>query len=343
MYWSFPPGDGSESATNSEGWWEVDSPLVFDNVANRGRILAFGSFIVATADMQTLVDISDASNKPEGTRFYGGQWCAGDVSLTSIFRSTGVSDAVFADLNVNLFGTGSVDYGFDFESSDGALSNNDWRNVEANSISETSIRIRNGGSGITINTIESLSSGSSAQPNQHVEIVGDVDRTTVEGVFSTSTSSAVLLASDSTGYPTKIDISEVHADGGVALTTEDRSGGSSATIRGITAEKLHGPANGTAVNLDYIENADVHVATQYQPEIIVGADAQNIDIDLVEAAVNPTWSIDASASRITRNGVGENEGDPNSTGQWNGNGYEGAVVVDTTNGVAYHYLGGSWV
>lgn len=48
-------------------------------------------------------------------------------------------------------------------------------------------------------------------------------------------------------------------------------------------------------------------------------------------------------SHIVRDGVGENSGDPSTTGQWNGNGYEGAIVVDTTNLNVYHYRGGAWV
>lgn len=61
------------------------------------------------------------------------------------------------------------------------------------------------------------------------------------------------------------------------------------------------------------------------------------------------WGVDSAhwgggeGTRITYDGVGENGGDPNSTGQWNGNGREGVTAVDTTNSVVYHYRGGAWV
>lgn len=48
-------------------------------------------------------------------------------------------------------------------------------------------------------------------------------------------------------------------------------------------------------------------------------------------------------TRTVVDGWGRNSGDPNSTGDWNGNGYEGAAVVDTTNSVKYVYRGGAWV
>lgn len=42
------------------------------------------------------------------------------------------------------------------------------------------------------------------------------------------------------------------------------------------------------------------------------------------------------------NGLGRNAGDPSSGGVWNGNGFEGAVVRDTTNANTYIYNNGGW-
>jgi hypothetical protein len=47
-------------------------------------------------------------------------------------------------------------------------------------------------------------------------------------------------------------------------------------------------------------------------------------------------------TRTVVDGWGTNEGDPGSTGAWNGNGREGAAVVDTTSGDSHVYRGGSW-
>lgn len=55
------------------------------------------------------------------------------------------------------------------------------------------------------------------------------------------------------------------------------------------------------------------------------------------------WSgMNNSGTRTTINDLGLNAGDPSSTGDWNGNGYEGVVVKDTTNGPTYKYVNGSW-
>ena len=47
--------------------------------------------------------------------------------------------------------------------------------------------------------------------------------------------------------------------------------------------------------------------------------------------------------RTVMNGWGENAGDPNTTGDWNGSGYEGAAVVDTANSARYVFRNGGWV
>lgn len=54
----------------------------------------------------------------------------------------------------------------------------------------------------------------------------------------------------------------------------------------------------------------------------------------------PDWT---DPTRRVVNGWGTNSGDPNSTGQWNGNGEEGISVYDTANGVKYTHINGSWV
>jgi hypothetical protein len=51
----------------------------------------------------------------------------------------------------------------------------------------------------------------------------------------------------------------------------------------------------------------------------------------------------STSIRTLVNGWGTNSGDPNSTGEWSGNGFEGAQVLDTANGNNYAYVNGSWV
>ena len=58
---------------------------------------------------------------------------------------------------------------------------------------------------------------------------------------------------------------------------------------------------------------------------------------------NVGTQITGAATRRTVGNVGENAGDPNSTGDWFGNGREGVTIRDTTNGVSYLFLNGSFV
>ena len=51
----------------------------------------------------------------------------------------------------------------------------------------------------------------------------------------------------------------------------------------------------------------------------------------------------ANRNRIMVDGWGINEGDPSVEGDWNGNGFEGAAVVDILNNDRYVYRDGAWV
>jgi len=62
-----------------------------------------------------------------------------------------------------------------------------------------------------------------------------------------------------------------------------------------------------------------------------------------DTKVSGRWSsLFDGGTRTVLNGKGENAGDPSSTGDWNGNGYEGVIVRDTTNNNTYIYNAGAW-
>lgn len=71
----------------------------------------------------------------------------------------------------------------------------------------------------------------------------------------------------------------------------------------------------------------------------------NYEIGETTTGVNGVQvTIDASATRIVRNGASVNGGDPTTTGQWNGaDPFEGLVVRDTTNNITYLYIDGGFV
>lgn len=84
----------------------------------------------------------------------------------------------------------------------------------------------------------------------------------------------------------------------------------------------------------YLENSNI--STGGDPLLIQGDDFR-------ERNVTKGAGASYDGARDVINGWGENAGDPNTTGEWNGNGYEGAAVVDTTNNNKYVYRGGAWV
>lgn len=72
--------------------------------------------------------------------------------------------------------------------------------------------------------------------------------------------------------------------------------------------------------------------------IDVTADATNTEIE-TRAGYS---AVTDSGTLTVVNGWGRNTGPPGSTGQWNGNGYEGVHVRDTLNGSNYVYIDGAW-
>lgn len=74
-----------------------------------------------------------------------------------------------------------------------------------------------------------------------------------------------------------------------------------------------------------------------------GADWVTVSGNTVRGATNALRNVPTTISHLVYNGVGYNAGDPATTGQWNGEGYEGLTVRDTTNSVTYTYLNGAWV
>jgi len=63
------------------------------------------------------------------------------------------------------------------------------------------------------------------------------------------------------------------------------------------------------------------------------------DVHIGSALRNPDAD---QGSRTVINGVGENNGDPRRTGQWNGRAIEGVSVIDVTDGTEYVRRSGSW-
>jgi hypothetical protein len=70
---------------------------------------------------------------------------------------------------------------------------------------------------------------------------------------------------------------------------------------------------------------------------------RNTGTDVHFLNCNGVVDIQRLGTRQVNEGWGVNDGDPSTGGQWNGNGFEGLEVRDTTNGVSYVYINGGWV
>ena len=72
------------------------------------------------------------------------------------------------------------------------------------------------------------------------------------------------------------------------------------------------------------------------------ADWITVTDNIVRGARNIERDISTATNHLVVNGLAYNAGDPASTGQWNGEGYEGLTVRDTTNTNTYLYTNGAW-
>lgn len=80
---------------------------------------------------------------------------------------------------------------------------------------------------------------------------------------------------------------------------------------------------------------------------ITGSASQDIQLDgATDCRISDTrysaFVAKNNADRYTLDGLGVNSGDPSAGGVWNGNGYEGVIVRDTTNANTYIYNNGGW-
>jgi hypothetical protein len=122
-------------------------------------------------------------------------------------------------------------------------------------------------------------------------------------------------------------------DYGVIITGSD--GG---TVNGVSLEVItkRNANQGTRVDAgDNVQLTGVSEGNTGDDVNINGGEKVRVDMDF--GTFNP------GGVRTLVNGVGKNAGDPNSSGEWNGYGEEGVVVVDTSNSTTYHYRGGGWV
>lgn len=185
-----------------------------------------------------------------------------------------------------------------------------------------------------------------------------VDGMTIE-IGPDFSSRAMMINSDDTGY----------ADGQVEIrdvTIDDNSTAETDLIRNdrdnVTFEdfSISCEANRDDVFVNWGSDVDVDDVLIDGPAGIWGAwwrggsggtirdfrvpgGDYSVYIDTDEVAVENTDNVTINnGDRVTLDGLGYNEGDPSSAGEWNGEGREGVTVRDTTNNNTYIYNDGTW-
>ncbi|MEM4779943.1 MAG: hypothetical protein QXG03_00015 [Halalkalicoccus sp.] len=71
---------------------------------------------------------------------------------------------------------------------------------------------------------------------------------------------------------------------------------------------------------------------------------RDLRLDQSDVTLEGDYSLwDEELPRLVRNGWGRNDGDPNATGSWEGDGYEGRMVLDTSTDTPYVNVRGEWI
>lgn len=200
------------------------------------------------------------------------------------------------------------------------------------------IYLRNGDGHLVENNKILAKSGLSS-PGSHVGIyhLADGGTTTYRDNFIRTDSSIRAIRTFATGGSTK----PITFDGLTFVGDADTSGQSYAIYIDGRDEVTFKNAHIVQPNRDglWINGPNFHFADSHYDagDLLVQGD------DYSEENVTNLGTASYDGARDVIDGWGENDGDPNSTGEWNGAGYEGAAVVDTTNNVKYVYRGGAWV
>jgi len=123
------------------------------------------------------------------------------------------------------------------------------------------------------------------------------------------------------------------------------SGGNNNIIKDVTFRESRENGRNELIRIDggnnNIINAEVYGDESWNVGLLNNASDNIINIPQLNWS-NLTLT---NETRTVLNGVGRNSGDPSSTGDWNGHGYEGVRVIDTSASpnVLYEYANGSWI
>lgn len=329
--------------------WDMDGAITIDNDRDNVVINAFRSNIShdSANSFTNFIEIIDGSNKPENVDIHGGLWrCNGGV--TNLIQTTGGSRIRLYSVKGGATSNGNFDRGVYAVSDDHEIGEIVVDEMQGSVFDEATIEI-DGTANQASNSKVSQVRGSG---NQDVVLVrGDTFDITAEGVSQTATNtptrSGVRLEATSNGRPDNCRVEDVSvfSSGVVAMSTGDTTGGTQSRLREISCENLSVGNGETVASLDWIQGCpDLDIGgTDLSWTIDVGVNSNAFDCGVKFGGSDVTLNRGANAARIVSNGTGINAGNPVNTGQWNGNGYEGLVVRDTTNNTTYVHIGGGFV
>lgn len=145
-------------------------------------------------------------------------------------------------------------------------------------------------------------------------------------------------AENNIGTPTATAV-HVDAQTGVSNFTESNE---------IVRPRANPPGDVDHAVVEATDAGDTRDTRIIRPQKLAQSTLITVGANAVETEVQVDFEGDAyalvsdSGTRTTVNGVGRNAGDPSSTGDWNGKGYEGVTVWDSSNSTLYEYVAGGW-
>ncbi|WP_210423569.1 hypothetical protein, partial [Halorussus marinus] len=182
------------------------------------------------------------------------------------------------------------------------------------------------------------------------------DGLTLRGTFETEAENpAVNLGFDAQQVGLTLDAEAISAGDGFHITDwaiirgsvrADNCGGD-----GVVIEENAANADNNTLFVSTVGNDGdgvVVTGSVNQTSLFGVAHANTNDLNIGASATDIEWwgwhdSLNYGGTRTLINGIGRNDGDPSSSGEWNGSGREGVKVFDTTGSSKYWYVNGNWV
>jgi len=347
-YVVIPPVDESEDSgrtdvltlPNGRDVWRQTGALTITNAENNLWLVAGRSNIGSDGVFPSFIDISDGSNKPENIDIWGGFWRNIDGDVTDLLTSTGFSRVRLHSMKAGSNGT-DFRSGIRINTDDHPAEELVLRDFQGEVFSDSGVYVEGTNNPANNPFIDGVrSNGQDA-----VRIVGAHNNPVVKRVRDTGTGpsrSRVRFEVTANGRTDHGYVEDVCGFQNIpSVQIVDTSGGTGTKHRELAMAQLETANNETIVDADYVNGLDVSLPSSDLNYTVALDDVEEANIDAEFPGLSVTTT--ANTVRAVINGWGVNNGNPTSTGQWFGNGYEGLRVLDTTGPTKYLYRNAGWV